>query len=84
MVAVSGAASRVDDALHLRIAYRDLNVQETADVDSLAGDQVVQAAEQGTQCYLMEHVIDALAGVGAIAELTDVAVDETEAPPLFG
>ena len=84
MVAVSGTAGGVDEALHLGIACRDKHVQEAVDVGGVASDRVVQAAGHGTQCGLMEHVIDALAGGAAIVELADVAFDETEAPPLLG
>ena len=82
VVAVGAAAGGVGEAFHLGVARGRQHVQKTGDVGGVGGDGVGQAAGDAAQGGLVEDVVNSLAGLLAIGQLADVALDEVEAGPL--
>ena len=83
MVAI-GAAGGVGEAFDASIARGDEHVEEAGDVGGVGGDGVFEAARHAAERGLVQHIIDAQAGLPAIVQIADVAFNEGEARPLRG
>ena len=83
MVAIGAAAAGIHKALHLGIARGHQHVEEAGDVGGVGVGRVCQAARHAAQRGLVQHVIDAFAGTGAVFRLADVTFNEAEAAPLL-
>jgi len=84
VVAIGAAAGGVGEAGDAGVARGDQHVEEAGDVGFVGGDRVFDTARNAAECGLVQDVIDALAGLPAVAQVADVAFDESEARPLRG
>ncbi len=81
MVAVGGAGGGVDETAHLGVARGRHHVQKARDIGVIGGDRVGDRARHRAERGLVQHVVDTFAGTRAIAELADIAFDESKALP---
>ena len=79
VIAVGGAAGGVNEARDALVAGGDQHVEKAVDVGGVGGDGVFQGAGDGTQGGLVEHQINAGAGLTAVIKLADVAKHKVKA-----
>lgn len=83
VVTVGRAAGRVHETLHAFVARGHQHVEKAVDVGGVTGDRVGEAAWHRTESCLVENVVDTIAGVTAVFQFADVALEESKARPLF-
>src|SRR5688500_13268809 len=81
MIAVGGAGSSIDEALHVRIARCNQYIEEPGNIAFVGADGVLNGTRHGTQRCLVQNEIHALACGCASFESADVALYKAEITP---
>ena len=78
-VAVGGGGGRIDKALRARVARGKNHVEKTVDIAAVGENRVVYRPWHGAKSGLVQHMVNAGAGVFAGFKITDIAFDKDEA-----
>ena len=82
MVAVGRARRRVDEAPDAGVARGHEHVEKAVDVGAVGRDRIGERARHRPQRRLVQHDVDAAAGLAARGEVANVAFDEAVSRPL--